>query len=487
MDTFEINNGEEINVEEIMGKIRENIRKRKGAGAFSEKSVDLHKGSLPEGSFSENNTRRDLDYLNSNWDTQNSSYFISSHRPVVGRYLIKGRELVHGEVRRYVDPVVWKQSEFNRSAVKLLNDVSNRLDQLRPEIDTKIDQLRPEIDTKIDQLRPEIDTKIDQLRPEIDTKIDQLRPEIDTKIDQLRPEIDTKIDKLRLEINKKIDLLRLEFLEKIMNEIDMAISSIDSKTDNKECSSIVESKIEEDFEHQKTILSGSQNLEINYVDFENKFRGSSEDIKGRQSKFMNYFAGCSNVLDIGSGRGEFLELAKEQGVGAKGVDIDDDMVIYCLIKGLDVEKNDAIQYLEKLEDNSLDGVFIDQVVEHLEASCLIKLLKLCYQKLNFGYHIVVETVNPLSFFSFANFYIDLTHVRPVHPETLKFLIKSSGFRDLDMQFISPVEDEARLQKLPVFEEMDERKKADAEIYNHNIELLNYRLYGPQDYVIVGKK
>ena len=190
--------------------------------------------------------RRDLDYINSNWDTQNNSYFISSHRPVVGKFLIKGRELVHGEVRRYVDPVVWKQTEFNRSAVRLLNDVSDKLDQLRPEIDTKIDQLRPEIDTKIDQLRPEIDTKIDQLRPEIDTKINQLRPEVDTKINQLRPEIDTKIDKLKLEINKKIDLLRLEFLEETMNKIEMVISSMDLETKNKACLSLLESKIEEE-------------------------------------------------------------------------------------------------------------------------------------------------------------------------------------------------------------------------------------------------
>ena len=85
---------------------------------------------------------------------------------------------------------------------------------------------------------------------------------------------------------------------------------------------------------------------------------------------MNYFTGCSNVLDIGCGRGEFLELAKEHGIGAKGVDIDDTWWITALSKGLNVEQDEAISYLKKLEDKSLDGIFIDQVVEHLEPRLL---------------------------------------------------------------------------------------------------------------------
>ena len=72
---------------------------------------------------------------------------------------------------------------------------------------------------------------------------------------------------------------------------------------------------------------------------------------------------------------------------------------------------------------------------------MVKLLGLCYKKMKYGHHIVVETVNPLSFYSLANFYIDLTHVRPVHPETLRFLLRAVGFREVEARFFLPVPDE----------------------------------------------
>ena len=117
-------------------------------------------------------------------------------------------------------------------------------------------------------------------------------------------------------------------------------------------------------------------------------------------------------------------------------------------------QSDAISYLEAQEDKSLDGIFIDQVVEHLEAGYR-PASGLCHQNLKFGYFIVVETVNPLSFVSFVNFYIDLTHKRPVHPETLQFLLSAAGFRESEKKFFSPVSDQSRLKKIAVTTEMGE--------------------------------
>lgn len=443
MDTFEINkNGtgeREIDVEEIMGKIRENIRKRKELAVYPEKNTEvLHRG--PSVCIGDSNIQRDLEYINSNWDTQNNSYFISSHRPVVGRFLIKGRELVNGEIRRYVDPIVWKQTEFNGSIVRLLNDAAGRFGQYN---------------NKTEQLSSKIDSRIEELRPEFESKIEELRSEID---DTIESEISSVISSMKLDLENKAWL-----------------------------ASIIENRIEKGSKNQNIETPDTRNLDINYFRFEEQFRGSREDIKQRQSNFINYFTGCSNVLDIGCGRGEFLELAKELGIGAKGIDIDDTMVDYCLSKGLNVEKNEAIPYLEKLEDRSLDGIFIDQVVEHLEPDYLVNLLQLCFQKLKYGYYIFVETVNPLSLVSFTNFYIDMTHKKPIHPETLKFLLTSAGFRDLNTKFFSPVSEEARLQKVPISNGVEEWAKNYLEIYNHNIEKLNHILYGAQDYAVIGKK
>ncbi len=455
MDEFNINteaDEKEINVEEIMRKIRENIRERKGSGVFPERNTgDLQQSSLNKASLSGSNIQRDLEYLNSNWDIQNNSYFISSHRPVVGKFLIKGRNLVHGEVRRYVDPVVWKQTEFNASTARLFNDTAGKFIYF---------------DSKIEQLQSEMDSKIEQLRPELENKMEQLIPEFENKVDQLKSEIDNNIT----------------------SEVNSIISSMNLDIENKAwMASILDGKIKEGDRNNKIETSDSNALDINYFRFEEQFRGSREDIKQRQSNFMHYFAGCSNVLDIGCGRGEFLELAKELDIGAKGIDIDDTMVDYCLSKGLNVENNEAISYLEKLEDKSLDGIFIDQVVEHLEPNYLINLLQLCFKKLKYGYYIFVETVNPLSLMSFANFYIDMTHKKPVHPETLKFLLTSVGFRDLDIKYLSPVSEEARLQKVPINNGVEEWVENYLDVYNHNIEKLNNILFGAQDYAAIGKK
>ncbi len=453
MDTFDINNEineEEINVEKIMGKIRENIRKQKGAGIFPEKSLgDLQQGPLLGAPLSESNLQRDLEYVNSNWDIQNNSYFISSHRPVVGKFLVRGRDLVHGEVRRYVDPVVWKQTEFNGSTARLLNNAAGKFSYFY----NMIEQLRSEFENKVE--KSELDAKVEQLKSEFGNKIEQLKSEMDNCI---KAEVNSIVSSMNLDIENKAWL-----------------------------ANILDGKLEDKYKNQKIKTSDSGDLDINYFKFEEQFRGSREDIKQRQSNFINYFLGCSNVLDIGCGRGEFLELSKEHGFGAKGIDIDDTMVDYCLSKGFDVVKDEAISYLEKLDDKSLDGIFIDQVVEHLEPDYLIKLLGLCFQKLKYGYYIFVETVNPLSLVSFANFYIDMTHKKPIHPYTLKFLLEAAGFRDLETKFFSPVPDYARLKQISSPENISPAISSIIEAHNQNVEMLNNILYGAQDYAVIGKK
>jgi O-antigen chain-terminating methyltransferase len=99
----------------------------------------------------------------------------------------------------------------------------------------------------------------------------------------------------------------------------------------------------------------------------------------------------------------------------------------------------------------------------------------------------VETVNPLSFVSFANFYVDMTHKRPIHPETLVYLMSVAGFREIEQKFLSPVSDEMRLKKLPGISNLDEPARRNVEVYNHNIDVLNTVLFGAQDYAVIGKK
>lgn len=425
----------EIDVEMLMEQVKKKINDKKGNRGLEGVDVD------PE-------LKRSLEYINFNWDIKNSTYNIRSHRPLIGTTLVKGRKLVHGEVRRYVDPSTFKQSEFNSNAINVLNKIVDRLGDLASRLDR--------FDGRLDEFE-----RI--LHEGIDIAQEGLRQEIDIAQAGLREEISRELKDAMINIQASVDdhgknnawLIRL----------------LDHQTKT----------------YEIPVSTAPDVKSLNYFVFEERFRGDRRDIKNRQSVFLDYFESCKNVLDIGCGRGEFLELLKEAGIVAQGIDIDENMIEYCRSKGLDVLNSDAIKYLEGLEDKSLDGLFLDQVVEHLDPVYLINLLELCFKKLKYGYYIVIETVNPLSFISFSNFYIDLTHKRPIHPETLNFLLISSGFREIDKKFYSPLPDEAKLARMTMVDGMSDAEERLMETYNKNIDMLNNILYGPQDYAIVGKK
>ncbi|MHC5039894.1 MAG: sulfatase-like hydrolase/transferase, partial [Planctomycetota bacterium] len=177
---------------------------------------------------------------------------------------------------------------------------------------------------------------------------------------------------------------------------------------------------------------------FDYFSFENQLRGREEEIKERQLKYLPYFQGKGNVIDIGCGRGEFLEICKEEGIPAKGVDGNEGMVARCREKGLAVERAEGLTYLETLPDASLGGIFCAQVIEHLPVRVLGRFVETCQRKLKVGGVAVFETVNPHCELAFRMFFADPTHEKPVFPEFLKILMEGAGFREIEMLFSSLV-------------------------------------------------
>jgi O-antigen chain-terminating methyltransferase len=470
---------DQINVNEIMQKIRENIRHRSAAGELPP-DPDLLSATFPSSGASLNligTPQHDLLYITSKWDIHNDSYLISSHHTYIGKMLVKGRQLVHGEVRRYVDPMISLQSEFNASTARILIQTSHKC----TELEQKISHWEGELSQKIYQHDEELSQKIYQHDEELSQKIYQHDEELSQKIYQHDEELSQKISHQELELNSLIQNCVNSNFREVFAHVDKDLLL------RLGLAHILEERIQREVAQKSTLPETTPGRETNYFLFEERFRGSRKDIKQRQVEFLHYFVNCSRVLDIGCGRGEFLEILKDHNIGGIGVDLDPDMVGYCRSQQFDVVQSDAITFLEKLEDKSLDGIFIDQVVEHLEPEYLIRLLVLCYQKLKFGYYLVVETVNPLSFASFVNFYIDLTHKRPVHPETLQFLVHATGFRECKKKFFSPVSEENRLKKISNVSSLDETAQKNIEVYNNNIEILNTVLFGAQDYAVIGKK
>jgi 2-polyprenyl-3-methyl-5-hydroxy-6-metoxy-1,4-benzoquinol methylase len=225
-----------------------------------------------------------------------------------------------------------------------------------------------------------------------------------------------------------------------------------------------------------------------YQEFEDVFRGSRGEIMRRQRRYLGYFLGCRRVVDLGCGRGEFLELCRDNGVAALGVDINSDMVRTCHEMGLEAHEADLLQFLAAQPDGSLDGVFSAQVIEHLDKETLFELLRLCCLKLRPGSYLILETLNVDNLIVGASrFYADITHVRPIPSSTLEFLARSFGFDETFVLYSSPVPEEAQLRPVPVESSAPGEQRWAVEIINSNFERLNQVLYTYQDYALVARR
>jgi O-antigen chain-terminating methyltransferase len=217
-----------------------------------------------------------------------------------------------------------------------------------------------------------------------------------------------------------------------------------------------------------------------YAGFENRFRGRAEDVKKKLQAYLADLPKTGPVLDLGCGRGEFLELLRENGIDGEGVDINALMVDACRDKGLRCEKGDILETLAARPDASLAGIFSFQVIEHLAPGYLQKLLEVSFRKLAPSGVLILETINPLSVFALVQiYYLDLSHQKPIHPLALKFLLEAAGFGQVEIRYSAPLNQERLEDLLPA----DDRTA----ILNRNIDRLNELLFAPTQYAAIARR
>jgi 2-polyprenyl-3-methyl-5-hydroxy-6-metoxy-1,4-benzoquinol methylase len=173
--------------------------------------------------------------------------------------------------------------------------------------------------------------------------------------------------------------------------------------------------------------SSIRNGESRYVAFEDLFRGPGERVAESQRPYLTLVRDREPVLDVGCGRGEFLQLLHDEGIRAEGVDVDEGMVRRCRELGLEATRADLNEHLEGVDDGAFGTIFSAQVIEHLPPAELQRLVELATRKLRPGGVFIAETVNPHRLSSLKTFWVDLTHQHPIFPEVALATCAIAGF------------------------------------------------------------
>jgi SAM-dependent methyltransferase len=219
-------------------------------------------------------------------------------------------------------------------------------------------------------------------------------------------------------------------------------------------------------------------LDAMYASFEDQFRGTRAEIRRRQAIYLPYVreakAGTANapVIDVGCGRGEWLELLRDEGFVARGVDLNHIFLDGCRELKLDVFEQDALSFLRQLKRDSVGVLTSFHMIEHLDHKILIALLDETLRVLRPGGIVIFETPNPRNVVvGSCNFYLDPTHKRPLPPDLSRYLLEARGFSKVEVQDLHPCGEELMI----------------SEGAQKVRETLNHMLYSAQDYAVIGRK
>ena len=228
--------------------------------------------------------------------------------------------------------------------------------------------------------------------------------------------------------------------------------------------------------------ASSDRLDSFYRAFEDGCRGSEAaikdlfrvylpDIEQALARQQNQSPAAPAIVDIGCGRGEWLQLLGEQTLPAIGIDSNAAMVERCLELGLAAQQADGLAYLQSLKDCSVAAITGFHIVEHLPFAALFALFDEAYRVLSPGGVIIFETPNPENILVGSHtFYHDPSHRNPITPTFIQFLANFLGYIDIEIRRLHPYPESANVKGI---DPLTER--------------INGHLCGPQDFAILARK
>lgn len=486
-------NDEAINVQEIILKMKAELGKHNINEDLSTVTFEHYEKTDTSG-INLKELYNKVDIINRSWHS-NPEFTITSHRKVLGPLIVKAKKVVRKMLRWYINPYAALQNEFNGNVTRTMNEMFTQFKTINNQLDdAKANLLKK--DEQIEALKKEIVINRDNYKKFNEAEHAEQSIKL-LHLEQYAHSINTKIESVSTNLNNANQII--EHVKEKLEGVNTGAEITDIKNNTRvmvERLRRIERKLKQapNIETHEEIITPkltdfnvsdeNRGLDFDYFLFEEYYRGSRSEIITRQKQYLPYFSEAKNVLDLGCGRGEFTELMLQAGIDVVSIDLDDDMVDYCKDRGFNVQKMNLLDYLQSIEDNSVDGIFLGQVIEHMKAEDLISMVKLAYRKLKPNAWLIAETPNPRSLSIFAqSFYLDLTHNKPVHPFTSKFIWESEGFRDVEIQYFSPNNPIVQLPPLEITSmDQDVLNK-----FNTGLQYWNETVFGNQDYFVAGKK
>ncbi len=397
---------------------------------------------------------------------------ILSNKPVIKLAINLYKKLLLKLIYPSISLVIAIQNHFNSNVVKILN-------KLRERVEISDNSIREELKGKV----AELEEKLNQ----INKKHLENNHYRYVEIKNIENLFHTELLNLRIEIGNIVySFLHLWNLVNEQGEKVNNLVNVISRLKKVLLTSDVSVSKEITRVKEASVSDRASQVDYIYFDLEESLRGNETDIALRQSIYLDYLRDKEPVIDIGCGRGEMLELLSQNGIKAIGIDNNTLMVNYCRKKGLQVEKDDALNFLLKAEKGSLGAIFASHLIEHLDTDNLLNFLLLSMEKLRNNGVIILETPNAVGLYTLGqSFYLDITHIKPIHPLTLKLILEAVGFKILKLQYLSDWDKSIQLKDLP--SDSGTLNKEILEAIQVNFNKLNEIIFLPRDYCIVAQK
>jgi O-antigen chain-terminating methyltransferase len=345
----------------------------------------------------------------------------------------------------------------------------------RSELDSKAE--RAELESKAE--RSELANKVTQ--SELEEKVDyrSLASMLEAKVDQvaLTEALALRVDYDSLKIKLAAKANQTDMTQALTQLTDHKVNLLDNQRRLNLLLEEARKRLPEPFSNEQlTTMVNQQDhvFDAMYMAFEDKFRGTRKDIKHRQEVYIptiqQALKATKNalVIDMGCGRGEWLELLQEHDIVAQGIDLNTIMIKECESRQLMAKEADIIDYLRQLNAATVSAITGFHIIEHLPFKVMISFLDECLRVLKPGGVIIFETPNPENILVGAcHFYTDPSHHNPLVPETMRFIVEQRGFEKTEIK---------RLHKYSDFYQV-----------NTDDEFLKNHFYNEMDFAIIGHK